>query len=258
MNLIDTHAHIYLPEFKNDIEEVIANSKASGIEKIFMPNIDLRSIESMLTIENKHKGYCYSMLGLHPCHIKDNYKKDLKIIKSWFEKHSFCAIGEIGIDLHWDKSNINEQISAFETQINWAKELNLPIVIHCRSSIDMTIEIVKKHQDGNLTGIFHCFIGDKEHSKKIIDLNFLLGIGGVATFKNGGLDKVIPDIELKNIVLETDSPYLTPIPYRGKRNVPSYLSLIANRIAELKNCDSEEVAHETSKNAKAIFLSRNA
>jgi len=253
MNLIDTHAHLYLSEFEKDIESVIDESKKAGVEKIFLPNIDLNSIDGMLQLEKKYHNYCFSLMGLHPCYVKNNYQKELQLIKTWLEKSQFCAIGEIGIDLFWDKTHIDEQISAFETQINWAKDLDLPIVIHCRASIDMTIEIVRKHQDGNLKGIFHCFSGDHEHAKKIIDLNFLLGIGGVVTFKNGGLDKVIPEIELKNIVLETDSPYLAPTPHRGKRNVPSYLHLIASRIAELKNCEVNEVAGVTTENARTIF-----
>ena len=252
-NLIDTHAHIYLPEFENDIDEVIDRSKEAGIENIFMPNININSIDDMLQLELKYNNYCISMMGLHPCYVKNMYKEELNIIKSWFDKRQFCAVGEIGIDLYWDKTYIDEQIVAFETQINWAKDLGLPIVIHCRKSIDMTIEIVKKNQDGKLNGIFHCFSGNHDHAKKIIDLNFLLGIGGVVTFKNGGIDKVIPDIELKNIVLETDSPYLAPSPYRGKRNNPSYLQIIASRIAELKKCDVQEVAGITTENAQTIF-----
>ena len=253
-NLIDTHAHIYLSEFENDLEHVIAKSREAGIEKIFMPNINTNSIDGMLQIENKYKDICVSMMGLHPCYVKENNKDELHNIKSWFEKRSFCAVGEIGIDLYWDKTFVNEQISAFETQINWAKDLDIPVVIHCRDSIDMTIEIVKKLQDGKLKGIFHCFSGDHEHAKKIIDLNFLLGIGGVVTFKNGGIDKVISDIALNNIVLETDSPYLAPSPHRGKRNMPSYLQIVASKIAELKKCEINEVARVTTENAKSIFL----
>jgi TatD DNase family protein len=192
-------------------------------------------------------------MGLHPCYVKEKYTEELKLVESWFKKRSFCAVGEIGIDLYWDKSFIKEQTIAFETQINWAKDHEIPIIIHCRYSIDMTIEIVKKHQDGNLKGIFHCFSGNIDHAKEIIDLNFLLGIGGVVTFKNGGLDKVIPDVNLENIVLETDSPYLAPTPFRGKRNMPSYLSLIANRIAELKECDVSKVAKITSLNSIKVF-----
>ena len=251
--LIDTHAHIYLSEFENDIDEVVYRSKEAGIGNIFMPNIDSNSIAGMLKLEKSYDNYCISMMGLHPCYVKNNYKEELQIMKSWFEKRKFCAVGEIGIDLYWDKTYLNEQISAFETQINWAKDLGLPIVIHCRDSIDMTIEIVRKQQDSNLKGIFHCFSGDHNHAKKIVDLNFLLGIGGIVTFKNGGIDKVIPDIELRYIVLETDSPYLAPSPYRGKRNMPLYLQNIASRIAELKKCEIEEVAQVTTENANKIF-----
>lgn len=253
INLIDTHAHLYLSEFENDLDNVIDKSKVAGVDKIFMPNIDCNSIDGMLKIEQKYPNYCASMLGLHPCYVKNEYKDELDTINLWFEKHPFCAIGEIGIDLYWDKTYINEQISAFETQINWAKDLGLPVIIHCRESIDMTIEIVRKLQDGNLKGIFHCFSGNHDHVKKITDLNFLLGIGGVVTFKNGGINKIIPDIDLKNIVLETDSPYLAPVPHRGKRNMPAYLQIIASRIAELKECEFKEVARVTTENAKNVF-----
>jgi len=251
--MIDTHAHLYLDEFKNDIDDVITESKESGIEKIFTPNIDSNSIDGMLHLEKNYENYCIPMMGLHPCYVKENYADELKIIESWFKKRTFCAVGEIGIDLYWDKSFVKEQITAFELQINWAKDHGIPIVIHCRESLDMSIEIVKKLQNGNLKGIFHCFSGNEEHANKIIDLNFLMGIGGVVTFKNGGLDKVIPTIDLKHIVLETDSPYLAPAPYRGKRNAPFYLLQIAQRVAELKGIERSEVAKTTSSNAKNIF-----
>ena len=252
-HMIDTHAHIYLSEFENDIDEVIKNSKEAGIERIFMPNINADSIEGMLHIEKKYENYCISMMGLHPCYVKGDYQEELSTIKSWIDKRPFCAIGEIGIDLYWDKTHVDEQITAFKIQVNWAKDLNIPVVIHCRDSIDMTIDIVEKLQDGNLKGIFHCFSGDQTHAKRIIDLNFLLGIGGVVTFKNGGVDKVLPHVELKNIVLETDSPYLAPSPHRGKRNEPARLQLIAAKIAEFKKCDVTEVAKTTKENAKNIF-----
>lgn len=251
--MIDTHAHLYLSEFKDDIGEIIGSSKEAGVTKIFMPNIDSNSIESMLNIEKSFPDYCISMMGLHPCYVKTDFKEELKTIESWIKKRNFCAIGEIGLDLHWDKTFVDEQIIAFETQINWAKELDLPIVIHCRESIDMTIDLVEKHQDGNLKGIFHCFSGNLDHAKRIIDLDFLAGIGGVATFKNGGLDKVLPHLNLENIVLETDSPYLAPSPNRGKRNMPGYLPLIAQRIAELMDTEVSEVAQITTSNALKIF-----
>ncbi len=251
--LIDTHAHLYLPEFENDIEAVIEQSREAGIEQIYMPNISSDTIEDMLFLERKYENYCTAMMGLHPCYVKENYKEELKIMKSWFDARPFCAIGEIGIDLYWDKTFLKEQISAFELQMYWAKELDIPIVIHCRDSIDMTIDLVRKCQDGRLKGIFHCFSGNHEQAKKITDLNFMLGIGGVVTFKNGGLDKIIPDVDLNHIVLETDSPYLSPSPHRGKRNMPSYLHLIASKIAELKTCDMNEVANITTQNALKIF-----
>ncbi len=252
---IETHAHVYLSEFEEDLDEVINDAKEVGVGQIYMPNIDSTTIDDMLRLEAKYNNYCIPMMGLHPCYVKSDYKKELDIVKSWLDRRAFCAIGEIGLDLYWDKTHLNEQIAAFETQIQWAKELGLPIIIHCRESIDLTIDIIEKHQDGNLRGIFHCFSGTAEHAQKIVDLNFLLGIGGVATFKNGGLDKVIPSMDLKHIVLETDSPYLAPAPNRGKRNQPSYIPIIASKIAELKNCDLSEVAKSTTKNADSIFSS---
>lgn len=251
--MIDTHAHIYLLDFKDDIHDVIRASKEAGVEKIYMPNIDSSSIDSMLQLEQHFGNYCSPMMGLHPCYVKDNYRHELRIVESWLTKHNFFAIGEIGIDLYWDKTHINEQIIAFETQISWAKDLGLPVVIHCRESLDQTIDLVAKHQDGSLKGIFHCFSGDANQAKKIIDLNFLMGIGGIVTFKNGGLDKIMPGINVNNIVLETDSPYLAPTPYRGKRNTPAYLQHIAKRIAELKNCDVLEIEQKTTENAKNVF-----
>ena len=251
--LIDTHAHIYLKEFHHDVHKVILESNKSGVEKIFMPNIDSHTIDKMLILEDQYKDFCIPMMGLHPCYVKEDYKKELNMVESWFGKRNFCAVGEIGLDLYWDKSFVKEQTIAFETQIEWAKDLQIPIVIHCRDSIDMSIEIVKKLQNGNLRGIFHCFSGNKDHAKKIIDLNFILGIGGVVTFKNGGLDKVIPYVDLKHIVLETDSPYLAPTPYRGKRNSPAYLIHIAEKIAILKGCTFEEVAKETTALANTVF-----
>ena len=253
INLIDTHAHVYLPEFEGDIHNVLNESKKADIIKIYMPNIDNSTIENMLALEERYTNYCIPMMGLHPCYVKDNYKDELKTIEAWFQKRKFCAVGEIGIDLYWDKTYINEQISVFETQINWAKDYGLPVIIHCRDSLDLTIEIIQKNQDGRLKGIFHCFTGSTDQAIKIIDLNFLLGIGGVVTFKNGGLDKVIPNIKLNNIVLETDSPYLAPVPYRGKRNTPAYLHHIASHISDLMQSKIADVAIQTTENANKLF-----
>jgi TatD DNase family protein len=251
--LIDTHAHIYLDEFHSDIEDVIKLSSDAGVEKVFMPNIDVSTIDNMLDLELRFPGICIPMMGLHPCYVKQNYAEELHIVEGWFEKRKFCAVGEIGIDLYWDKTYVDEQVKAFEFQLDIAKNLDIPAVIHCRDSIDMTIDLVRKNQDGRLKGIFHCFTGTRHQATQIIDLGFLLGIGGVVTFKNGGLDKVIPYVNLDHIVLETDSPYLAPAPYRGKRNMPSYLQYIVTKIAELKDCETAEVVASTSKNANDIF-----
>ncbi len=251
--LTDTHAHIFLEEFDDDLDEVITKSKAAGIEKIFMPNVDSRTIDCMLAVEAKHKNYCFPMMGLHPCSVKENYEDELSKVEELLNKRPFYAIGEIGTDLYWDKSHINEQVIAFDTQVEWAKSLGLPVVIHCRETIDMTIDLVRKHQDGRLKGIFHCFTGSLNQAREIMDLGLYLGIGGVVTFKNGGLDKIMPEIPLDYIVLETDSPYLTPTPHRGKRNDPSYLRIIAEKVAILKETTFNDVAEATTLNARKIF-----
>ena len=253
IELIDSHAHIYLPNFDSDIGQVLQRAKEAGVKKIFMPNIYSKSIDSMLKMEREYRDFCVPMMGIHPCYIHDNYKEELEIAKTWLNKREFCAVGEVGIDLYWDKTHVDEQIEAFETQINWAKDLKKPIVIHCRESLDLSIEIVEKHQDGNLRGIFHCFTGDLDQAKKVTDLNFLLGIGGVATFKNGDLDDIIKKIPMQYFVLETDSPYLAPVPFRGKRNEPSHTRLVAEKVAEIKACELLEISGVTTKNALHLF-----
>ncbi len=251
--LTDTHAHIFLEEFDDDLDEVIRKAREAGIEKIFMPNVDSSTTDRLLAVEAKYKNYCFPMMGLHPCSVKENYRDELSKVEKLLNDRQFCAVGEIGTDLYWDKSHIKEQISVFETQVEWAKSLGLPVVIHCRESIDMTIDLVSKHQDGRLKGIFHCFTGDAGQASKIMDLGLFLGIGGVVTFKNGGLDKIMPEIPLESIVLETDSPYLTPTPHRGKRNDPSYLRIIAEKVAVLKETSFNDVAETTTLNARKIF-----
>jgi TatD DNase family protein len=253
IELIDTHAHIYLSKFQDDLDDVLGAAKTLGVRKIFMPNIDSTSIESMLKIEQDYNDFCHAMMGIHPCYVKDNFLEELDIAHSWLEKRDFCAIGEIGIDLYWDKSHKDEQVIAFETQINWAKDLGKPIVIHCRDSMDTSIDIVRKHQDGKLRGVFHCFTGSIEQAKQIIDMGFMLGIGGVVTFKNGGLDQVLPALDTDWILLETDSPYLAPVPFRGKRNEPAYLNTIATRVGELMQCNLNEISAITTINALRLF-----
>ncbi|MBS1487599.1 MAG: TatD family hydrolase [Bacteroidetes bacterium] len=252
MTWIDTHAHIYLPEFDNDREGMLARSRDAGLTTIYMPNIDHTSIDALMEVESKHKN-CVAMMGLHPCSVKKDFEKELYQIESWLNKRTFAAIGEIGTDLYWDKTFWPQQQEAFNIQVQWAKKLNLPLVIHCRESIDETIALLQPYADGKLTGIFHCFSGNVSQAEKMIAMNFYLGIGGVATFKNGGLDKVLPAIDLGRIVLETDSPYLAPVPHRGKRNEPSYVPLIAQKICELKKISLEELSTATNATVKRIF-----
>jgi TatD DNase family protein len=251
--LVDTHTHIYLDQFDDDRAEMMQRAKDNGVEKFYLPNIDSSSIDAMLNLEKLHPGTCVAMMGLHPCSVKENYKEELAIVKSWLDKRVFCAIGEIGIDLHWDTSTFEIQKEAFRTQIKWAKELDVPVVIHSRKSTKEVIDVLREEKDDRLRGIFHCFGGSVEEAKSIIDLGFYLGIGGVVTFKKAGLDKTMEDIPLENVVLETDSPYLSPSPYRGKRNESGYVKLVAEKLAAIKNRTLEEVAEITSKNALDIF-----
>ena len=251
--MIDTHAHIYASEFDNDRDEVVKRALEQGIDKILLPNIDLESIEPMLKTEAAYPEVCRSMMGLHPCYVDGNVEQTLAIIRGWFEKHNFIAVGEIGIDLYWDKTFRAEQEMAFVTQLNWAKEMNLPVVIHTRDSIEETLTLLSQEQDGSLRGVFHCFGGSVEEAQAINELGFHLGLGGVSTFKNGGMDKVIPHLDMNWVILETDCPYLAPVPHRGKRNEPAYTSLVAARVAELRGESVEAIDAITTKNAEALF-----
>lgn len=251
--MIDTHAHIYASEFDTDRDQVVERALAQGIEKILLPNIDLDSIEPMLKTEAAYPSVCRSMMGLHPCYVDGNVKQTLEIIHSWFAKHNFIAVGEIGIDLYWDKTYKSEQEMAFTTQLNWAKEMKLPVVIHTRDSIQETLTLLEKEQDGSLSGVFHCFGGSIEEAKAVNDLGFHLGLGGVTTFKNGGMDKVIPHLDMDYVILETDCPYLAPVPHRGKRNEPAYIPLVAERIASLTELSIEDIQAITNRNANHLF-----
>jgi TatD DNase family protein len=253
----DTHAHIYLDDFDADREDMLNRAYGQGVKKIYMPNIDHTSIDRMLELEEQSKGSCFSMMGLHPCSVKKDFEKELYIVEDWLAKRKFKAIGEMGTDLYWDKTFWNEQLETFRIQVDWAKKYSLPIVIHCRESLDQTIELVEQLSDGRLTGVFHCFTGTVEQAERIIKIGFYLGIGGVSTFKKGGMDVVIPDVDINHIVLETDSPYLAPVPHRGKRNEPAYIPLVAARIAELKKVSLEEVQKITTQNAAKLFQDEN-
>ncbi len=251
--LIDTHTHLYAEEFNSDRNVLIEKAIHNGISKFYLPNIDSSSIAPMLSLESHFPKNCFAMMGLHPCHVNNDVKNELIIISDWLKKREFVAIGEIGMDLYWDKTFIEEQKHAFITQIEWALAFNYPIVIHCRDAFDEIFSVLTSFPKLP-KAIFHCFSGNYEQAKKIIDLgNFKLGIGGVLTFKNSGLDKVVEKIDLEHFVLETDAPYLAPNPFRGKRNEPSYLLEIAKKLAEIKNISMVEVAETTSKNADFIF-----
>lgn len=251
--MVDTHCHLYLDEFKDDIDEVILRALDEGIDKFYLPAIDSGENNKMLLLVEKYPKNCFAMMGLHPCSVKDNYKDELQMVADWLSKKKFFAVGEIGLDFYWDKTYTNEQYYAFHEQIELALHHGLPIVIHTRNAMQETINVVKKYVPQGIKGIFHCFGGTLENAKEIINAGFYLGIGGVVTYKKAGLDKVLQELDLNNIVLETDAPYLSPTPFRGKRNESSYLKYIVEKIAELKGVSVQEVARITTLNAQKIF-----
>lgn len=252
--LIDTHTHLYLSDFTSDIDSIITTCRNQNIEKFFLPNIDSSTVNDLLQLAANYPAVCYPMMGLHPCSVKENYKEELSKIEAELSSNKFIAIGEIGIDLYWDKSTLEIQKEAFITQINWAKKWSLPIVIHARDSFDEIFEVLDRHNDEKLSGIFHCFTGNEDQANKIIAYKgFKLGIGGVVTFKNAGLDKTLQSIALKHLVLETDAPYLSPAPFRGKKNTSENLIYIAEKLASVYSCSLEKIANQTTKNALEIF-----
>ena len=252
--MIDTHTHLYAEEFDEDRKEMIQRALDKGISKFFLPAIDSEFHEKMLELEKEFPNQIYAMIGLHPTYVKpETWEKELQIVREYLEKRKFCAIGEIGIDLYWDQSTLEIQIKAFEKQIDWAIEMDLPIVIHTRESFDEVFEILERKKHSKLRGIFHCFSGNLEQAKRAINLNFLLGIGGVVTFKNGKIDQFLHEIPLQKIVLETDSPYLAPVPYRGKRNESSYLDLVVGKLVNIYEKDFSEISKITDENALKIF-----
>ncbi len=253
MKFIDTHCHLYAKEFEADIEEVIKRAVANGVGKFYLPAIDISTLKGMLELERKFPGKCIAMNGLHPCSVKEDYKKELQVIETLLRERRFVAMGEIGLDFYWDKTFEQNQYDAFHTQIEWALQYDIPIVIHSRESMRETINMVREHQNGKLKGIFHCFSGSQESAKEIIELGFYLGIGGVLTYKKSTLPEALKDIDLEFLVLETDAPYLSPMPFRGKRNESSYLVHIAQKLAEVKNVGLEQVAEITTANAQKIF-----
>lgn len=251
--MIDTHTHLYLDHFKDDIDDVIQRALSVGVEKFYLPSISSKYNESMHDLESKFPDRVFCMIGLHPCYVDNKFEQEIEFVKERIKSKKYKAIGEIGIDLFHEKKYFNQQIIAFEEQIKLALEYDLPIVIHSRESFDEIFEVLKKYKSDKLKGIFHCFTGNEDQARKIIDLNFFLGIGGVVTFKNGKISEFLSSIPLNKIVLETDSPYLAPVPYRGKRNESSYLSIIASKLSEIYNLDVSEISRITQQNSNEIF-----
>lgn len=253
MKIIDTHAHLFVEEFQRDIDDVIERAKASNVGKILLPNIDVQSVSDLIKLWKSDSSFFSPMMGIHPCSIGKSYLSDLDFIFSLFDKHEFVAVGEIGLDYYWSKEYINEQKDAFRKQIRFAKSKNLPVAVHCRDAYRDIIDILREEQGGMLNGVLHCFSGTAEDAERLTDINFKLGIGGVVTFKNSGLDKILANIDIGNIVLETDSPYLAPVPYRGKRNESAYLPYIVKKLSEIYSLNEQEVIRITTDTAMRLF-----
>jgi TatD DNase family protein len=253
MRWIDTHAHVYAEELMPALDIVVKNAISNGIDRILMPAIDSNTLQAMLEVEEKYPDNCVSMMGLHPCYVKENYLEELAIVAEWLGKRKFIAIGEIGLDFYWDKTFTAQQHKVFEQQMQWALNYNLPIAIHTRNAMQETIEAVKPFAKKGLRGLFHCFSGSKESAEQIIQMGFHLGLGGVLTYKNAGVAEAITEIPMRWLVLETDAPYLSPVPYRGKRNEPAYMIEVAKKLAEIKKLHLHEVAAITTANAENLF-----
>ncbi|MGZ3951984.1 MAG: TatD family hydrolase [Flavisolibacter sp.] len=250
MYFIDTHTHIYLPEFDDDRETMMKKALEANVKTTILPAIDSTTHKVMIDVESTYQG-CYAMMGLHPCSVNQDFKGEIDIIKRYLRERDFIAVGEIGLDFYWDKTFTKQQYDAFRMQIELALEYDLPIVIHSRNATDECIGVVKEYP--GVTGVFHCFSGNDEQARKIIELGFMLGVGGVVTFKNAGLDQVIEKVGMANVVLETDAPYLAPVPYRGKRNEPAYIPLIAEKLASVCKMPLEKIAEITTENARKLF-----
>jgi TatD DNase family protein len=250
MQFIDTHAHIYLPEFDAERDRVVQLAMEKGVQRILMPAIDAATHPLMLATEAQWAA-CTAMMGLHPCSVNESYKKELEVVETYLKERKFIAVGEIGLDFYWSTSFNQQQYEAFETQIGWAAQHDLPVVIHSRNAIDACIDVLAAHP--GTRGVFHCFTGSLAQAERIMALGFYLGIGGVVTYKNAGVDAVIASIGLESVVLETDAPYLAPVPYRGKRNESSYLPLVAEKLALITGCPLEEVASITTQNVGKLF-----
>ncbi len=253
MKLIDTHTHLYAAEFKTDINAVVERAEREGIEAFYLPAIDSSLNNGLLALERKFPGKMFAMAGLHPCSVKENFRGEIELISRQLQRRDFAAIGETGLDFYWDTTFKKQQYESLHIHAQWAIEYKRPLIIHTRNAMQETIDVIKEYSGKRLFGIFHCFGGSLQNANDIIDLGFLLGIGGVLTYKNSGLDAVVKEIDLHHLVLETDAPYLAPVPFRGKRNESSYLKYIAQKLADLKGVSLDEIASKTTNNAENIF-----
>lgn len=251
--LIDTHSHIYSTDFIHDLDEVIQRAYSNDVKKIVLPNIDSSSVKNLLDLADTYPHICIPLMGLHPTSVNHDYQEELQVVEYWLKKRKFYGIGEIGIDLYWDKSFLEEQTHAFRFQLDLARQYKLPVVVHVRDSFDEVYNVLKEMQDDQLTGVFHSFTGTLEQANRVIDLGFKIGVGGIVTFKKSGLDQIVRQIDPCNLVIETDAPYLTPVPFRGKRNESSYLVYIAQKIADLHQVTVGEIAKITTENARKLF-----
>jgi TatD DNase family protein len=250
---IDTHTHIYLDAFRSDIAAVMERASAAGVTDCYLPAIDRSVMGDLLALEAAYPIVCHAMAGLHPCSVKDDFEEELMAVRECLDRRSFSAVGEIGLDFHWDLSHREQQYEAFHRQVDWAVEKGLPVVLHSRKATDECIQVIREHQDGRLRGVFHCFSGTLEQAEAVVGLGFLLGIGGVLTYKNGGLEPVIRALGIGHVVLETDAPYLSPVPHRGKRNEPAHIVHVAEALSRITGLTIEEVAAVTTANARSLF-----
>lgn len=253
MRFIDSHCHLYVEDFIKDVNEVIERAIDRGVEKFYLPSIDSSEMQNLLELEAAYKGTCIAMVGLHPCSVKENPDEELALVEFWLNHRPFAAIGEIGLDFYWDATHASQQYEAFKQQMQWALDFDLPIVIHTRNAMEETIDAVRPYATKGLRGIFHCFSGNEHQAQEITSMGFLLGIGGVLTFKNAGVAEAVRNISIESMVLETDAPYLAPVPFRGKRNESAYIPLIAEKLAALKGISVDEVAAVTTANAEKVF-----
>jgi len=251
--MIDTHAHLYDEQFEHDLDAVITRASDSGVGRMLLPNIDAQTVQPMLEVCRQYPARCFPMLGLHPTSVHEDFEQQLEIIASYLDHTKIVAIGEIGVDLYWDRQFLDQQLEAFRIQIGWAKKYKLPLSIHCRKSYNEIISVLKKEQDGTLTGVFHCFPGNVRQAEEVVKLGFMLGVGGVVTYKNAEMATVVQNVDIEHILTETDAPYLPPVPFRGKRNESAYIYHIVQKIAELKSMSHTEVADVTDANAERVF-----